>query len=110
MGAKCDDKEHVKLLIPQSVCVPKCHNSKNTQIPGTMRYEMATYYEKMQKLYLKIEGSKKMSYEMVIFVVNNVDFDVTDQLLTRYSAFVRYWRKCWSVMGQYVIYRFREGL
>jgi hypothetical protein len=26
----------------------------------------------------------------------SVDFDVTDQLLLRFSAFVRYWRKKWE--------------
>jgi hypothetical protein len=26
----------------------------------------------------------------------SVDFDITDQLLIRFSAFVRYWRKKWE--------------
>jgi hypothetical protein len=30
-------------------------------------------------------------------------FDVTDQLLIRSFAFVRYWRKNGSTMGQYII-------
>jgi len=31
-------------------------------------------------------------------------FYVTDQLLTIYSAFVRYWRRNGSTMGQYMAY------
>jgi hypothetical protein len=34
-----------------------------------------------------------------------VDFDVTDQLLIRFSAFVRYWRKNGSTMRQYISIR-----
>jgi hypothetical protein len=33
-----------------------------------------------------------------------VDFDVIDQLLIRYFAFVRYWRKYGSTMGLYISY------
>jgi hypothetical protein len=29
----------------------------------------------------------------------SVDFDVTDQLLIRFSAFVRYWKKMWEYNG-----------
>jgi hypothetical protein len=29
----------------------------------------------------------------------NVGFDITDQLLIRFSAFVRYWRKKWEYNG-----------
>jgi hypothetical protein len=32
-----------------------------------------------------------------------VDFDITDQLLIRYSIFIRYWRKSENIMGQYSI-------
>jgi hypothetical protein len=36
---------------------------------------------------------------------------VIAQLLIRHSTFVRYWRKSWSIMGQYISYcRFWEGL
>jgi hypothetical protein len=31
-------------------------------------------------------------------------FDITDQLLIRFSAFVRYWRKKGSTMRQYISY------
>jgi hypothetical protein len=31
-------------------------------------------------------------------------FDITDQLLIRFSAFVRYWRKNGSTMRQYISY------
>jgi hypothetical protein len=33
-----------------------------------------------------------------------VGLDVTDQLLIRFSAFVRYWRKNGSTMRQYISY------
>jgi hypothetical protein len=33
-----------------------------------------------------------------------VNFDVIDQLLIRYSAFIRYWRKNWTIMGVYNSY------
>jgi predicted membrane channel-forming protein YqfA (hemolysin III family) len=34
--------------------------------------------------------------EMKLLGIINVGFDVTDQLLIRYFAFVRYWRKKWK--------------
>jgi len=36
--------------------------------------------------------------------IMSVDFDVTDQLLIRYYAFIIYWRRNGSIMGQYVSY------
>jgi hypothetical protein len=33
---------------------------------------------------------------MKLLVAISVDFEVTDQLLIRVSAFVRYWRKKWD--------------
>jgi len=38
-----------------------------------------------------------------------VHFDVTDQLLIRYSTFVRYYRQNGSTMGQYISYLWEEG-
>jgi len=32
------------------------------------------------------------------------DFDVKDPLLVRHFAFVRYWRKNWTVLGVYISY------
>jgi hypothetical protein len=34
----------------------------------------------------------------------SVVFDITDQLLIRFSAFVRYWRENGSTMRQYISY------
>jgi hypothetical protein len=34
----------------------------------------------------------------------SVDFKVTDQLLLRYSAFVRYWRRNGNTVGLYISY------
>jgi hypothetical protein len=34
----------------------------------------------------------------------SVDLSITDQLMIRYSVFVRYWRKFGSIMGQYISY------
>jgi hypothetical protein len=39
---------------------------------------------------------------MNLLEIASVDFDVKDQLLIRYSAFFRYWRKCGSIIGQYI--------
>jgi len=33
-----------------------------------------------------------------------MDFDIIDQLLIRYSAFIRYWRRNESTVGQYISY------
>jgi hypothetical protein len=33
---------------------------------------------------------------MKLLVIIRVDFDVTDQLLIKFSEFVRYWRKKWE--------------
>jgi hypothetical protein len=36
--------------------------------------------------------------------IHEIIGDVTDQLLTRFSAFFRYWRKSGSAMRQYISY------
>jgi hypothetical protein len=41
---------------------------------------------------------------MKLFGIISVGFDVTDQLLIRIFAFIRYWRKNGSTMGQYISY------
>jgi hypothetical protein len=41
---------------------------------------------------------------MKLFGITHVGFDVTDQLLIRFSAFVRYWRRDGSTMRQYISY------
>jgi hypothetical protein len=33
---------------------------------------------------------------MKLLGIISVDFDITDQLLIRFSAFIRYWRKKWE--------------
>jgi len=44
-------------------------------------------------------------------VIISVDFDVIDQLLVRYSAFVTYWRKMGVWWGStWLIYRFKQSL
>jgi hypothetical protein len=39
---------------------------------------------------------------MKLLGIISVGFDITDRLLIRFSAFVRYWRKDGSTMRQYV--------
>jgi hypothetical protein len=39
---------------------------------------------------------RKEGYIVVDLLHFSVDFDITDQLLSTYSAFVRYWRKKWK--------------
>jgi hypothetical protein len=39
-----------------------------------------------------------------LFGITSVNFDVIDQMLIRYSIFVRYWRESWRKMGQYISY------
>jgi hypothetical protein len=39
---------------------------------------------------------------MKLLGITGVDFNVTDQLLIRFSAFIRYWRKYESAMKQYI--------
>jgi len=70
-----------------------------------------------------VRFEKECNYRGIITVTNNiqncieqlymwtkllgiicVDFDVIYQLLIRYPAFVRYWRKSESIMGQYSSY------
>jgi hypothetical protein len=41
---------------------------------------------------------------MKLLGIINVDFDVTDQLLIRFSAFLKYWIKDGSAMRQYISY------
>jgi hypothetical protein len=44
--------------------------------------------------------------QMKLLRINSVGFDVTDQLLIRFSTFVRYWRKNGSTMRQYISYSY----
>jgi hypothetical protein len=39
---------------------------------------------------------------MKLLGIFGVGFDITDQLLIRFFAFIRYWRKNGSKMGQYI--------
>jgi hypothetical protein len=41
---------------------------------------------------------------MKLLGIISVGFDVTDQLMIRLSAFVRYWRKKWETVRQLFIY------
>jgi hypothetical protein len=41
---------------------------------------------------------------MKLLVIMNVDFNVRDQLPIKHSAFITYWRKNGSTMGQYISY------
>jgi hypothetical protein len=41
---------------------------------------------------------------MKLLGITSVGFDITDQLLIRFSAFVRYWRKNGSTVRQYISY------
>jgi hypothetical protein len=43
---------------------------------------------------------------MKLLGIISVGFDVTDQLLIRFSALVRYWRKNGSTMRQYISYAY----
>jgi len=46
----------------------------------------------------------KLHMKMKLLRTISVGFDLTDELLIRHSTFVRYWRKNWSIMGQYINY------
>jgi len=41
---------------------------------------------------------------MKLCEIINVNFNVTDKILIRHPAFVLYWRRDGSVMGQYISY------
>jgi hypothetical protein len=43
---------------------------------------------------------------MKLLGITSVGFNVTDQLLIRFSAFVRYWRKNESTMNKYISYSY----
>jgi hypothetical protein len=48
---------------------------------------------------------------MKLLGIIDVGFDITHQLLIKYCALVRYWRKCGSTMKQCIsCHRFQEGL
>jgi hypothetical protein len=42
---------------------------------------------------------------MKLLGIISVDFNVTNQLLIKYSEFIRCWRRSGSIMGQYIIGR-----
>jgi hypothetical protein len=56
------------------------------------------------KIVSNILFSRLVPYIDDIIGIIGVGFDVTDQLLIRFSAFVRYWRKNGSTMRQYISY------
>jgi hypothetical protein len=47
---------------------------------------------------------------MKLLGIISVGFDVTDQLLIRFSAFVRYWRINGSTIRQYISYSYFKYL
>jgi hypothetical protein len=44
----------------------------------------------------------KLCKETKLFGIISVNSDITDQLLTGYSAFIRHLRQKWSTVGQYI--------
>jgi len=55
--------------------------------------------------------SNNLLLKLGLLGIISVDFDVIDQLLIRYSAFIRHWRKIriqWNRTS--VIYRLQESL
>jgi hypothetical protein len=56
------------------------------------------------KMLSNVLPSRLSPYVDEIIGTFSVDFDITDQLLIRFSAFIRYWRKNWSTMRQYISY------
>jgi hypothetical protein len=60
-------------------------------------------YQLHTKFY-PISSQGQVHIEMELLGIISVGFDITDQLLIRLFAFVRYWRKNESTMRQYIIY------
>jgi hypothetical protein len=57
----------------------------------------------LQTIFYRISASQGLfRATMKLLGIICVGFDVTDQLLIRFSAFVRYWRNNWSTMRQYI--------
>jgi hypothetical protein len=58
-------------------------------------------YQLQTKLYPKFFSQGKLHKQTKLLGIINVNFDVIDPVLIRYSALVKYYRKNVSTMGQY---------
>jgi hypothetical protein len=58
----------------------------------------------MFKILSNILLSRLTPYAGKFLVIINVDFDATGKILTVYSAFVKYLRKNWNPMKQFISY------
>jgi hypothetical protein len=85
----------------ESIIVPvhKKGDKTDCNISGGISL-LPTSYKTLSNILL----SRLVSYIDEIMGIISVGFDVTDQLLIRFSAFVRLWRKNGSTMSQYICY------
>jgi hypothetical protein len=86
-------KESIIILVHKKCDKTDCNNYSGILL-------LSTSY----KMLLNILLSRLGPYINEIVRIISVCFDVTDQLLNRFSAFVRYWRKNGSTMRQSISY------
>jgi hypothetical protein len=77
----------------ESIIVPV--HMKGDKI-GCNNYHGISLLSTSYKILSNILLSRLSPYMDEIIETINIDFDVRDQLLIRFSAFVRYWRKKWE--------------
>jgi len=63
------------------------------------------YYEILSNILL----SRSTPYTEKLLGIISVDFDVTDQLLIIYSAFIKYFRNNGHTMGQYISHNCKKA-
>jgi hypothetical protein len=94
-------KEELLHQWKKSIIVPIY--KKDNKTDGNI-YHGVSLLSTSYNILLNILLSRLVPYIDKLLEIINVGFDVTDQLLIRFSAFVKYWRKNVSTMRQSISY------
>jgi hypothetical protein len=86
-------KESIVVSIHKKGDKTDCSNYRGISLPPTS-----------YKIVFNILLSRLIPYADEITGNHQYAFDVIGQRLIKFSVFVRYWRKSWSIMAQYISY------
>jgi hypothetical protein len=95
------NKEELPQQWKESVIVPAYIKGNKTDRSNCRGISLL---QTMDNILCNILVSWLTPLQMKLLGITSMDFDIIDQLLMRYSIFIKYWRKSGSIMGQYISY------
>jgi hypothetical protein len=93
------NKEELPHQWKESIVVPIHKKDDKTDCSN---YRGISLLSTSYKILLNILVARLIPYADKIIGYTNMDFGVMDQRLCKFSISVRYWRKNWSIMAQYI--------